>query len=115
MIDNDEKELIAQFMEWEIIPEAHGVGRRYRDTSIDKGMIWFLDEFKFHYSWDWLMPVVEKIRSLKVSDAEYDEKTKTEFRKMREHILSLPIHSPIDRVHDEVSKFAKWYNENKKA
>lgn len=52
--------LIAVFMDWCIDNSFPDKGRVYRNgNSLE------LDTtFKFHTSWDWLMPVIEKIESL---------------------------------------------------
>jgi hypothetical protein len=46
-----ENKLIAEFMGYEL------VGNTY---SKNNGMHWFIEP-QYHESWDWLMPVVEKI------------------------------------------------------
>lgn len=69
------------------------------------------DELKFNSSWDWLIPVVEKIESLG-------------FRiEIVKHICRLKINDNINIVFSEnmtkiesvyftVIEFIKWYNEN---
>lgn len=78
------------------------------------------EDLKYHTSWDWLMPVVEKINKL------FDEAFPPgeEFVKRilaheepfeREYmdVVGLPISSTIDDVYQAVVTFIKWYNENK--
>jgi len=55
---------------------------------------------KYHSSWDWLMPVVEKIIY------NYDESKSLDI--MRE--LS---YAKIESVYQSVIEFIKWYNQNK--
>tara|TARA_R110001606_G_scaffold378611_1_gene538360 strand:- start:63 stop:413 length:351 start_codon:yes stop_codon:yes gene_type:complete len=58
--------LIAEFMG--MANERHSDGRYLFTTDIDelKGAdTRFWEELYFHVSWDWLMPVVEKIESLR--------------------------------------------------
>ena len=72
----------------------------------------------FHNSWDWLMPVVEKIEdfsevgSIEIctgaifiwSSSEINSKIIVE-----EHVIK----SKIEAVYKTVIKFIKWYNKNK--
>lgn len=37
------------------------------DTKISEDQFW-IDELKYHYSWNWLMPVVEKISGMSIGD-----------------------------------------------
>ena len=53
---------------------------------------------KFNSSWDWLMPVVEKIANLH----------------LKENVTTLPISSNIKTVWDACLEFIKWYNEQNK-
>ena len=60
---------------------------------------------KYHSSWDWLMPVVEKIN-------------KSHFDNMRGVELIMTIHKYVSNVnildtHKYVVKFIKWYNQQK--
>lgn len=56
--------LIAEFMGWKSVLYANLPNRMHRTD--EKGVQWADDirNFKYHSSWDWLMPVVEKIQSL---------------------------------------------------
>jgi hypothetical protein len=94
-------------------------------------------DLKFHSSWDWLVPVVEKIESLKVSvniNTQWNEfnqcsYTQTSMKlsagKMSKdktcicdsidlyHRHSSTYTSKIESVYESVVEFIKWYNENK--
>jgi|SRR6478609_6864985 len=59
-----------------------------------------VDEYKYHSSWDWLMPVVEKIWQLQNS----------EYSKEWEDFCRLKIHETIQKVYQAVVEFIKWYN-----
>ena len=61
-------------------------------------------ELAFYTSWEWLMPVVERIYNvLDTIDAE-------DFRiKLHEQLLDLNL----ENLHKAVVEFIKWYNENK--
>ena len=58
MTDN---KLIAKFMGW--TPCDSNDNTMYANPQ-DKSDAWSTDEMRFHESWDWLMPVVQKIESL---------------------------------------------------
>jgi hypothetical protein len=65
MNTQENNKMIAEFMGME--KERHADGRYLFTTDIDelKGAdTRFWEELYFHVSWDWLMPVVEKIFSL---------------------------------------------------
>lgn len=62
------------------------------------------DDLKFHSSWDWLMPVVEKAYDLA------DENTK-QFKGLS--IFEYGIATPIKDVWLAVVEFINWYNKTK--
>lgn len=55
----------------------------------------------YHDSWDWLMPVVEKIKSMS-----------KDWPIATDVVLSLPIHTPIAEVYFAIIQFITWYNQN---
>jgi len=63
---NENNKLIAQFMHLELISnKEYEIKRRdmiKQDIAYDLPLT--LDDLKYHSSWDWLMPVVDKIESL---------------------------------------------------
>ena len=76
-----------------------------------KSKTYLYSKLKFHSSWDWLMPVVEKIEDLghgvtiyrkgcQINDVHC---TNTGFRH----------NSKIEETYQAVIEFIKWYNENK--
>lgn len=71
-----------------------------------------LRQFKYHTSWDWLMPVVEKIDKL------FDEESDNWMNKILDEdfprITDLKITTPREYVWDAVIQFIKWYNQNNK-
>ena len=63
---------------------------------------WFsAGELKYHTSWDWLMPVVEKIK-----DMGYDQ----ELDKI-DNALACDLR--IDRLYNEVVRFIKYHDQQK--
>lgn len=57
------------------------------------------NELQYATSWDWLMPVVEKISSLQ-----------KDWPKATDNLLTLGISTPIIEVYKEVRDFIHWYN-----
>lgn len=69
--------------------------------------------FKYHSSWDWLMPVVEKIESIAPSRVVIDCR---EVRIVKPKGSDVKVHSDskILSVWQACIQFIQWYNENKK-
>lgn len=68
MNTQESNKLIAQFLEW----ESRFSYRDFWDIWKTPFGSCSTNKLKFHYSWDWLMPVVEKIKSVKYSNALYE-------------------------------------------
>ena len=61
---NENNKLIAEFMG---LYEKHPLGSFFINGS------WYAEhEFKYHSSWDWLMPVVENCRETSKTYQKYD-------------------------------------------
>jgi len=96
---NDNK-LIAEFM-------GRGGTFNHDKTMICTGI--YPDTMtlmKYHTSWDWLMPVVEKIDAMFGEDDEVDDA----INRVHNAVLSFDI----DNTHRAVVEFIKEYNENKR-
>lgn len=111
-----DNELIAEFMGCKTLEHQPHL---WKIPGID----WPFAEFQMLYatSWDWLMPVVEKI--VKLFDEAFppgeefvkrilahEEPIEKEYM----DVVGLPIGTPIQEVYQTVVTFIKWYNENKK-
>ena len=92
----EENKLIAEFMG--LIESS--IDKKYwtekTKEGIGKGE---LVELKFHKSWDWLMPVVEKIEQVHEG--------------VPQELIKLSLFSTIDEVYNAIIEFIKWYNKNK--
>jgi len=89
-----DNELIAKFM---------GLERKYESTNQV-----FIDNLKYHTSWDWLMPVVAKIVDLGLAKESSD--------KVVDRVTTLSgmsIFTPINGVYFVVVEFIKFYNSHK--
>ena len=65
---------------------------------------------QFHTSWDWLMPVVEKINVM-VSTTSDDYDVQLQYDKTLGELPTMC--SNIDWVYKAVVEFIKWYNKQK--
>lgn len=83
--------LIAEFIGWQYNSKGF-----WEQTIFD-----FHKELKFHKSWDWLMPVVEKI----LYNTPNSEKWA--IYKISDYVGSIDIKS----TYKTVIEFIKWYNE----
>ena len=110
---NDNNKLIAEFMMGEKVVDGLNIPlMAYLDS---KGDYHHEEDLHYHSSWDWLMPVVEKIES----DGRtyqcvqqlhtvyfYDVKTKG--------TISFSCkETKLESTYEAVVKFIKWYNDNK--
>lgn len=67
----------------------------------------------YHSSWDWLMPVLEKIRSID-NKAKEDFKIKLlHYQRNNKTIFDLSILESKEYIYNACIEFIKWYNENK--
>ena len=80
----------------------------------------YLDGLYFNESWDWLMPVVEKIESIEDEHrcAKYNVNTVQCFVEIvdnhtSEEIIELDGDTKKEATYKAVVEFIKWYNENK--
>ena len=111
-----DNELIAEFMGFTFAFE-----RGHRVYNVPKGedlkyAAFKLPHVKLNYdsSWDWLMPVVEKINTMEPSEFNYHVTRMTEFRICQEKLQMYSITTPINQVYKMVVDFIKWYNQTKK-
>jgi len=95
-----DNELIAEFMGWESFKED-----LWHDPKSPKIMdLYEHYEMRWKTSWDWLMPVIQKIDLLNQQDPisleNYD-------------VAYMPLSTPINEVYEDVIEFIKWYNQLK--
>ena len=67
-----------------------------------------IEEAKFHSSWDWLIPVVEKITSMDIY-IKYKDYSCGQFNDGGIYINT----KSIENTFSDVVEFIKWYNKNK--
>ena len=76
------------------------------------------ESMKYHSSWDWLMPVVEKIEALEIGDTDMSVEieghncliTLTHHDRYHKYVAH---DSKINAVYASAVAFIQWYNQNK--
>lgn len=58
-----------------------------------------VDDFKYHLSWDWLMPVVMRIRDMRIDD----------FTK-KKPLMQFVARLEFVNIYKETVEFIKWHN-----
>lgn len=115
--DNDlNNELIASFLGWRRLDTEHDTfwrkdGQEFSTNGHPRGWDHHTFHLEFHASWDWLMPVVEKISGMYDPDYEDGKYYDVEFAHT---LMDVGINAPIAEVYHEVLKSIHWYNEQKK-
>lgn len=103
-----DNELIAEFMG---IPQMNDYKGVMWDIERTGEQIYSVrpDELRYHSSWDWLMPVVQKIYAL------YDEFNFTTIDQENRflNVLDLYVRYPISTTYHAVVEFIKWHNQQK--
>lgn len=107
--ENDNK-LIAEFMGAEVTELE--IGDIYYPIN---GCSVFLRKMKYHESWDWIMPVVEKIEALgygcTIGMGTYvviqDDTTESGVE-----ITRMTDNNKLTGTYEAVVEFIKWYNNN---
>ena len=103
MNTQENNKLIAEFMGWDILsPTTIPPNLHLSNLEVDNGEI---PNFKFHSSWDWLMPVVEKIDNLFGEDDIVDD--------MINKVHNAVLQFNRDITYNAVVEFIKWHNLNK--
>lgn len=109
--------LIAEFMGIEEIVPCVEVDKQYQLIKMKDGGVWTWDEFEYHTSWDWLIPIVEKIENEPIDISVVIKKNKCGIYLYKntpnEKCLSIwEASSKIGAVWLAVIDFIKWYNKN---
>jgi hypothetical protein len=110
----EDNELIAQFMGWKLVEPT----RPFQGNKFENGTdVMYTVQLCYDTSWDWLMPVVEKIGKLYEANFPPPEDF---MKKILAHedpiekeyidVISTSIYTPIDEVYKVVVEFIKWYN-----
>ncbi len=101
--------LIAEFDGWSeaaIVRHASGDTTYVRQCNGGADFA-IIAQMKYHTSWDWLIPVVEKIHYLK-------HPTMPGLPHNKNKVVLLPIAISIKSVYTAVTEFLTWYNKQPK-
>lgn len=117
-IAQENNRLIAEFMNLDMYPPHDDYPLLYDYSHIDQDPQWYaLEEFQYHTSWGWLMPVVEKIESLGYTfEKNYqsiDKDWQSLIVKGNDILYQEFNNDSLKSSYYVVVEFIKWYNENK--
>ena|SRR6185436_10170478 len=109
-----ENELIAEFVGFEII-QAEKSFPLYLNPHTNSWVT--KNDLRFNSSWDWLMPVIERIDSLmppiKMPQDLNALKEGNHGSEKFMDVIAVPLNTPITEVYKSVVEFIKWYNTQK--
>ena len=118
----DSNRLIAEFMNLNIVTLDDI--RSNKNPMISSADGYTVDSLQYHASWDWIMPVVEKIESIGYCYNRYDADVCID-RQGGDTIIGNPIDETTirpsrcltmhEKTYQVVVEFIKWYNKNKKS
>lgn len=95
--------LIAEFMGWKVSKK----GIKYKNSLPSYGYVHcHIDYLQFHKSWDWLRPVVIKIKE--IVDHLPEDDWQDEGRGFCFYFEDNIIMKDIEDVYNEVVRFVKW-------
>jgi hypothetical protein len=103
--------LIAEFMGVNVITIDDV--RKNKNPYISSADGYLENDLKYHCSWDWLMPVVEKIESDERYDVDilqYGTKITDNQKEIVNNIADISFDKKIDHTYDAVVEFIKEYN-----
>ena len=105
--------LIAEFMGYHFDEHENA----YYIQKYNSGDWFSIEELLFHESWDWLMPVVEKIERLGFTIEKNFQPIDNDWQclvvKGNDILFQEFNEQSIQAMYYVVSEFIEWYNENK--
>ena len=103
--------MIAEFMGWKnSLEKKNPEYCRWYHPS-DLGIMFFPEQLIFDSSWDWLMPVVEKIEQFEFNDG--DKAFVKSFGENKVRINRFSLHmeeTKLASMYEAVLEFIEWYN-----
>jgi hypothetical protein len=77
----------------------------------------YIEQLQYNTSWDWLMPVVERISQIHRETFKYDFKEIAAGRWPKDDkyldVIAAPSSTPISEAYSSVVEFIRWYNDEK--
>lgn len=108
--------LIAEFMGAIPNPKSPKTGCALLVRNNKKPYHYFYADLKYHKSWDWLMPVIEKIEHDLPDDSIITIEYKDCIIPVNEGEFDIQVlgeETKLLAVYKAVIEFIKWYNKNK--
>jgi hypothetical protein len=119
-MEKNNNELIAEFMGLHRQePGEYNKVSYWKTVEKDKrkrgDFVGYYDSMKYDTSWDWLMPVVQKIEGLYEEDfpPDFVQRLLAKQPTVDHHymdVIALPLATPINEAYAAVVEFIKWYN-----
>lgn len=113
METTENNKLIAEFMHLETSIN-HNSSEWYEKKIISSIITENANELNYHKSWDWLMPVVEKIEDYNEYDVEilqYGTRVLKNSVEIITNVADFSFDKKIEHCYDAIIKFIKEYNE----
>jgi len=109
--------LIAKFMGGKLIKNKY-TGNLFSDLivyGINSNVLFHENKLQYHSSWDWLMPVVEKIEKTIINDMDItiEIQHNTCFLNGNFPAVYSESKTKLESTFICIVKFIKWYNKNK--
>lgn len=112
----ENNKLIHEFMggRWfsKRYPRNHGIGAPEAWDNLPAPDI-IIEKAKYHSSWDWLMPVVGKIKKMEHDPKEMFMGITLEREMMFTGVTQLPICTTIEMLFKKIVGFIQWFNTQK--
>jgi hypothetical protein len=115
--------LIAEFMGYEFklvknpTIDVDGVSHIKDEATVIDGKLYFDNNLRYHSSWDWLMPVVEKIETIGFTFEKNYQRIDGDWQSLivKGNDILFQDFNVDSRLatHYVVCEFIQWYNENK--
>lgn len=103
--------LIAEFDGWD---KTNHIDEAFGNLYIKDGESAYANDFIYELSWEWLMPVLEKINTLKYPYL-ISHKTCSIYKVWQQEFISHEHgKTTIEATWNAVIQFIEWYNKNKK-
>jgi len=106
-----DNKLIAEFMNLNVVT-INDI-KRNKNPYIESADGYTIQELQYHTSWDWLMPVVEKIESddrYDVDILQYGTRITDNQKEIVNNIADISFDKKIEHTHNAVVEFINEYN-----
>lgn len=111
MNHEEENKLIAEFMELKRYWDGRYGWIYPNPVQGERGSVLGDKGLKYHSSWEWLMPVIEKIEKANYGFKMCRKVVEIYFDDSKEVILTVKENSRLNSLHKAVVEFIKWYNQ----